>query len=84
MPTMKKRTPVIAKHDFAARRHGPGSVLCDGSCVKHGFRIMGLASSVYDIALTLLHIYGSRHPSKCRPSLTEVFDGRLEKVAASK
>ena len=56
-----------------------------GPGVKHGFRIMGLAASVYDIAPTLLHIYGIEQPKQMRGRvLTEVFEDAENKVAASK
>jgi predicted AlkP superfamily phosphohydrolase/phosphomutase len=81
----EKTTPVIAKHDFADGDDVPGSVFVMGPGVKHGFRIMGLAASVYDIAPTLLHIYGIEQPKQMRGRvLTEVFEGAENKVAASK
>src|SRR5258707_1132547 len=81
----EKTTPVIAKHDFADGDDVPGSVFVMGPGVKHGFRIMGLAASVYDMAPTLLHIYGIEQPKQMRGRvLTEVFEGAENKVAASK
>src|SRR5882757_8106862 len=81
----EKTTPVIAKHDFADGDDVPGSVFVMGPGVRHGFRIMGLAASVYDIAPTLLHIYGIEQPKQMRGRvLTEVFEGSENKVAASK
>jgi bisphosphoglycerate-independent phosphoglycerate mutase (AlkP superfamily) len=56
-----------------------------GPGVKRDFRMMGLAASVYDIAPTLLHIYGIEQPKQMRGRvLTEVFDNAENKVAASK
>jgi predicted AlkP superfamily phosphohydrolase/phosphomutase len=81
----EKTTPVIAKHDFADGDDVPGSVFIMGPGVKRDFRMMGLAASVYDIAPTLLHIYGIEQPKQMRGRvLTEVFDNAENKVAASK
>jgi predicted AlkP superfamily phosphohydrolase/phosphomutase len=80
----EKTTPVIAKHDFADGDDVPGSVFIMGPGVKHDFRMMGLAASVYDIAPTLLHIYGIEPPKQMRGRvLTEVFDNAENKVAAN-
>jgi len=44
---------------------------------------MGLAASVYDVAPTLLHIYGIEQPKQMRGRiLTEIFEGSGTKVAA--
>ncbi len=81
----EKTTPVIAKHDFADGDDVPGSLFVMGPGIKHDFRLMGLAASVYDIAPTLLHIYGIEQPKQMRGRvLTEVFEGTENKVAASK
>lgn len=81
----EKTTPVIAKHDFADGDDVPGSVFIMGPGIKHDYRIMGLAASVYDIAPTLLHIYGIEQPKQMRGRvLTEVFESGAEnKVAAN-
>ncbi len=79
----EKTTPVIAKHDFADGDDVPGSVFIMGPGIKHDLRLMGLATSVYDIAPTLLHIYGIEQPQQMRGRvLTEVFEGGDNKVAA--
>jgi predicted AlkP superfamily phosphohydrolase/phosphomutase len=79
----EKTTPVIAKHDFADGDDVPGSVFIMGPGIKHDFRLMGLDASVYDIAPTLLHIYGIEQPKQMRGRvLSEVFEGRENKVAA--
>src|SRR6266852_8860 len=81
----EKTTPVIAKHYFADGDDVPGSLFVMGPGIKHDFRLMGLAASVYDIAPTLLHIYGIEQPKQMRGRvLTEVFEGAENKVAASK
>jgi predicted AlkP superfamily phosphohydrolase/phosphomutase len=80
----EKTTPVIAKHDFADGDDVPGSLFVMGPGIKHELRLMGLAASVYDIAPTLLHIYGIEQPKQMRGRvLTEVFEGTENKVAAN-
>jgi predicted AlkP superfamily phosphohydrolase/phosphomutase len=70
----EKTTPVIAKHDFADGDDVPGSVIMVGPSIKHNFRLMGLDASVYDIAPTILHIYGIKQPRQMRGRvLTEIF-----------
>src|SRR5579859_6242978 len=81
----EKTTPVIAKHDFADGDDVPGSVFVMGPGIKRDFRLMGLAASVYDIAPTLLYIYGIEQPKQMRGRvLSEVFTGTENKVAANK
>lgn len=81
----EKTTPVIAKHDFADGDDVPGSVFLMGPGIKRDFRIMGLGASVYDIAPTLLHIYGIEQPKQMRGRiLAEVFEESENKAAASK
>jgi predicted AlkP superfamily phosphohydrolase/phosphomutase len=36
-----------------------------GPGIKHNLRLMGFEASVYDIAPTILHLYGIEQPSKC-------------------
>jgi arylsulfatase A-like enzyme len=46
---------------------------------------MGFAASVYDIAPTLLHIYGVKQPKQMRGRvLTEIFESSGTKVATEK
>src|ERR1700731_55484 len=79
----EKTTPVIAKHDFADGDDVPGSVFIMGPGIRHDFRLMGLDASVYDIAPTLLRIYGIVQPKQMRGRiLAEVFVGHDSKVAA--
>ena len=80
----EKSTPVIAKHDFADGDDVPGSFFAMGPGIKHDFRLMGLGASVYDIAPTILHIYGVKQPKQMHGQfLGEIFDG-TETRAASK
>ena len=78
----EKTTPVIAKHDFADGDDVPGSFFVMGPGIKNDFRLMGLGASVYDIAPTILHIYGLEQPKQMRGHvLTEIFGGSENKVA---
>lgn len=79
----EKTTPVIAKHDFADGDDVPGSFFVVGPGIKNDFRVMGLGASVYDIAPTILHIYGLEQPKQMRGHvLTEIFGNSENKVAA--
>jgi predicted AlkP superfamily phosphohydrolase/phosphomutase len=79
----EKTTPVIAKHDFADGDDVPGSIFVAGPGIKQGYRLMGLGVSVYDLAPTLLHIYGVEQPKQMRGRvLTEIFEGTSNKLAA--
>lgn len=79
----EKTTPVIAKHDFGDGDDVPGSIFAMGPGIKNDFRLMGFAASVYDIAPTLLHIYGVEQPKQMRGRvLTEIFESSRTKVAA--
>jgi len=70
----EKTTPVIAKHDFADGDDVPGSFFAMGPGIKHGLRLMGFEASVYDIAPTILHIYGVEPPKQMRGHvLDEIF-----------
>src|SRR5579884_876822 len=78
----EKTTPVIAKHDFADGDDVPGSFFAMGPGIKHDMRLMGFEASVYDIAPTILHIYGIEQPEQMRGHvLTEIFQGGESKVA---
>jgi predicted AlkP superfamily phosphohydrolase/phosphomutase len=81
----EKTTPVIAKHDFADGDDVPGSFFAIGPGIKNDFRLMGLGVSVYDIAPTILHLYGIDQPKQMRGRvLTEIFNNGENKVAAQK
>jgi len=81
----EKTTPVIAKHDFADGDDVPGSIFVMGPGIKHDMRLMGFAASVYDVAPTILHIYGIDQPAQMRGHvLTEIFETSETKVAQGK
>jgi predicted AlkP superfamily phosphohydrolase/phosphomutase len=78
----EKTTPVIAKHDFADGDDVPGSFFAMGPGIKHDLRLMGFEASVYDLAPTILHIYGIEQPKQMRGHvLTEIFENPASKVA---
>ena len=81
----EKTTPVIAKHDFADGDDVPGSIIAMGPGIKHDLRLMGFQASVYDVATTILHIYGIDQPKQMRGHvLTEIFENSENKVALQK
>jgi predicted AlkP superfamily phosphohydrolase/phosphomutase len=78
----EKTTPVIAKHDFADGDDVPGSFFVMGPGIKQGLRLMGFEASVYDLAPTVLHLYGIEQPKQMRGHvLTEIFEPSSDKVA---
>jgi len=78
----EKTTPVIAKHDFADGDDVPGSFFAMGPGIKHALRLMGFEASVYDIAPTILHIYGIEQPKQMRGHvLIEIFENPSNKLA---
>jgi len=78
----EKTTPVIAKHDFADGDDVPGSFIAAGPNIKSNFRLMGFDASVYDIAPTILHIYGIKPLSQMRGRvLEEIFLNSSGQVA---
>jgi predicted AlkP superfamily phosphohydrolase/phosphomutase len=80
----EKTTPVIAKHDFADGDDVPGSFFAMGPGIKHDSRLMGFEASVYDVAPTILHIYGIEQPKQMRGRvLTEIFEGSNKTVSTS-
>jgi predicted AlkP superfamily phosphohydrolase/phosphomutase len=67
-------TPVIAKHDFEDGDDVPGLFIAMGPRIKRGTRIFGLPMSVFDIAPTILHIYGIPvNPQMKGRVLSEIF-----------
>jgi predicted AlkP superfamily phosphohydrolase/phosphomutase len=78
----EKTTPVIAKHDFADGDDVPGSFFAMGPGIKHDLRLMGFEASVYDLAPTILHIYGIEQPKQMRGHvLSEIFENSGARVA---
>ncbi|HEY8716332.1 MAG TPA: alkaline phosphatase family protein [Candidatus Acidoferrum sp.] len=80
----EKTTPVIAKHDFADGDDVPGSFFAMGPGIKHDTRLMGFEASVYDVAPTILHIYGIEQPKQMRGRvLSEIFEGGENKTVST-
>jgi predicted AlkP superfamily phosphohydrolase/phosphomutase len=78
----EKTTPVIAKHDFADGDDVPGSFFAMGPGIKHDLRLMGFEASVYDVAPTILRIYGIEQPLQMRGHvLTEIFENSDKAIA---
>src|ERR1700686_1866646 len=80
----EKTTPELAKHVFADGDDVPGSFFAMGPGIKHDSRLMGFEASVYDIAPTILHIYGIEQPKQMRGRvLTEIFESAENKTVSS-
>jgi predicted AlkP superfamily phosphohydrolase/phosphomutase len=69
-------TPIIAHHDFDDGDDVPGAFIAVGPNIKKNERLMGFPISVFDIAPTILHIYGIEVPRQMRGHvLTNIFQG---------
>src|SRR5271170_8448249 len=79
----EKTTPVIAKHDFADPDDVPGSIFVMGPGVKKDLRLMGVEASVYDIAPTILHIYGIAQPEQMRGHVLNIFENSATQTGAN-
>jgi predicted AlkP superfamily phosphohydrolase/phosphomutase len=72
-------TPIIAKHDFEDGDDVPGVFVAMGPGIKKGTRVVGLPISVFDIAPTILNLYGIPAPTQMKGRvLTEIFEGSTE------
>lgn len=68
---------VVAKHDFEDGDEVPGVFIAMGPEIRRGVRVFGLKMSVYDVAPTLLHIYGIPAPAQMRGRiLSEIFQDK--------
>ena len=68
-------TPVIAKHDFEDGDDVPGSFIAMGPNIKKDVRLMGFAVTVFDVAPTILSLYGIPIPNQMRGRvLKEIFE----------
>jgi len=77
-------TPVIAKHDFEDGDDVPGVFVAMGPGIKRDSRVFGLQMSVYDIAPTILHLYGVPAPLQMKGRvLAEIFEDAKAMAAAS-
>ena len=77
---------VIAKHDFTDGDEEAGAFIAVGPGIKKGLHLMGLPVSAFDVAPTLLRIYGIPQPKQMKGRvLTEIFeDGTKVAEAAGK
>jgi len=78
-------TPVIAKHDYEDGDDVPGAFLAMGPGIKKGIELEGWDITAYDIAPTVLHLYGIEAPKQMRGHvLTAIFaDGAAGTQSAS-
>ena len=68
-------TPIIAKHDFEDGDDVPGIFIAIGPSIKRDVRLMGFTVSVFDIAPTILSLYGIPEPTQMKGRvLTEIFE----------
>ncbi|MCI0350233.1 MAG: alkaline phosphatase family protein [Acidobacteriales bacterium] len=71
----KSTTPVIAKHDYPDGDDVPGAIIAMGPGIKKNVELTGFSARVFDIAPTLLHLYGIQQPAKMKGRvLTEIFE----------
>lgn len=77
-------TPVIAKHDYEDGDEVPGTFAIIGPGIKKGVQVNGLQFSVFDIAPTILKLYGIDQPAQMQGRvLTEVFEGGASTTPAA-
>jgi predicted AlkP superfamily phosphohydrolase/phosphomutase len=75
---------VIAKHDFTDGDEVAGAFIAVGPGIRKNLHVMGLQVSTYDIAPTLLHLYGIEQPKQMRGRvMTEIFEQGPAQAAAS-
>jgi arylsulfatase A-like enzyme len=75
-------TPVIAKHDFEDGDDVPGSFIAIGPNIKKDVRLMGFTVSVFDIAPTILKLYGIPQPTQMKGHvLSEIFESQDSQAA---
>jgi predicted AlkP superfamily phosphohydrolase/phosphomutase len=68
-------TPIVAHHDFADGDDVPGLFIAAGPNIKKDLRLMGLPISIFDIAPTILHMYGIDKPAQMKGRvMTEIFE----------
>jgi predicted AlkP superfamily phosphohydrolase/phosphomutase len=78
-------TPIIAKHDFEDGDDVPGIFIAIGPNIKRDVRLMGFTVSVFDIAPTILNLYGIPQPTQMKGHvLSEIFEApRLQPTEPS-
>ena len=75
-------TPIIAKHDFEDGDDVPGIFIAIGPNIKRDVRLMGFTVSVFDIAPTILNLYGIPQPTQMKGRvLSEIFEASSSQLA---
>jgi predicted AlkP superfamily phosphohydrolase/phosphomutase len=75
-------TPIIAKHDFEDGDDVPGIFIAIGPSIKRDVRLMGFTVSVFDIAPTILNLYGIPQPTQMKGRvLSEIFEAQSSQPA---
>jgi predicted AlkP superfamily phosphohydrolase/phosphomutase len=75
-------TPIIAKHDFEDGEDVPGIFIAMGPNIKRDVRLMGFTVSVFDIAPTILNLYGIPQPTQMKGRiLSEIFEASSSQSA---
>jgi len=76
-------TPVIAKHDFPDADDVPGVFIAMGPGIRKNVELIGWVASVFDVAPTILHIYGIEAPKQMQGHvLSEIFESTARKETA--
>jgi len=77
-------TPVIAMHDYPDPDDVPGAFIAMGPGIKKNHELVGWVASAFDIAPTILHIYGIEPPPQMQGHmLTEIFESGAPSQASS-
>jgi predicted AlkP superfamily phosphohydrolase/phosphomutase len=75
-------TPIIAKHDFEDGDDVPGSFIAIGPDIKRDVHLLGFTVSVFDIAPTILKVYGIPQPAQMKGRvLSEIFEAPASQAA---
>ena len=75
---------VIAKHDYDDGDEVAGAFIAVGPGIKKNVHLMGLGISAFDVAPTLLHLYGIEPPQQMKGRvMTEIFETAPTQTAAS-
>lgn len=76
-------TPVIAKHDFPDGDDVPGAFVAMGPGIRKNVEFTGFAVTAFDIAPTILHIYGIEVPKQMQGHvLTKIFESSARSETA--
>jgi predicted AlkP superfamily phosphohydrolase/phosphomutase len=76
-------TPVIAKHDYHDGDDVPGAFIAMGPGIRKNLELTGFQARVFDIAPTLLHLYGIPQPPQMKGRvLTEIFESSAKTQTA--